>query len=80
MQFQGGKMQVFDVSEFTKNTAKIFDSALTDEVIINNGGNSYKLLPLKKTGNSPVGNIPRTKLDITAQEIVEILYGCSSGV
>jgi len=29
-------MLVFDVSEFTQNATKVFNSALTDEVIINN--------------------------------------------
>jgi hypothetical protein len=73
-------MLVFDIVEFTKNTAKVFNSALTDEVIINNDdGNSYKLLPIHQTGKSPFKNIPPIKLNITTQEIVEILYGCSAG-
>jgi hypothetical protein len=72
---------VFDVSEFVKNAAKIFNSALTDEVIINNDdGNSYKLLPIKQTGESPFEDIPRIKLDITTQEIVEILHECRAGI
>jgi hypothetical protein len=29
-------MLVFDVSDFTQNATKVFDAALTDEVIINN--------------------------------------------
>jgi hypothetical protein len=29
-------MLVFDISDFTQNAAKIFDAALTNEVIINN--------------------------------------------
>jgi hypothetical protein len=74
-------MLVFDVSEFTQNTTKVFDSALTDEVIINNNdGNSYKLLPIKQTGKSPFEDITRIKLDITTQEIVEILRECRAGV
>ena len=74
-------MLVFDVSEFTQNTAKVFGAALTDEVIINNNdGNSYKLLPIKQAGRSPFEDIPRIKLDITTQEIVEILHECRAGI
>ena len=73
-------MLVFNVSEFTQNTRKIFDSALTDEVIINNhDGNIYKLLPIKQTEKSPFEDIPRIKLDITTPEIVEILNECRAG-
>jgi hypothetical protein len=73
-------MLVFDVSEFIKNTKRIFDLALTDEVIINNNdGKSYKLLPIKQTGKSLFEDIPRIKLDITTQEIVEILHECRAG-
>jgi len=74
-------MLVFSVSEFTQNTTKVFDSALTDEVIINNNdGNSYKLLPIKQIGKSPFEDIPRIKLDITTQEIVEIINECRAGI
>ena len=53
-------MLIFSVSEFTQNTTKVFNSALNDEVIINNNdGNSYKLLPIKQPGKSPLENIPR---------------------
>jgi len=74
-------MLVFDVTEFAQNTTKIFNSALTDEVIINNNdGNSYKILPVKQTGKSPFEDIPRIKLDITTQEIVEILHESRAGI
>jgi hypothetical protein len=74
-------MLVFSVSEFTQNTTKVFDSALTDEVIINNNdGNSYRLIPIKQTGKSPFEDIPRIKLDITTQEIVEIINECRAGI
>ena len=74
-------MLVFHVSEFTKNTEKVFNAALTNEVIIkNNDGNSYKLLPMEQKGKSPFDNIPRIKLDITTQEIVEILQECRAGI
>jgi hypothetical protein len=73
---------VFDVSEFVQNATKVFNAALTDEVIINNSdGNTYKLLPIKQqTAKSPFEDIPRVKLDITTQEIVEILHECRAGV
>ena len=75
------KMLIFDISEFTKNTTKVFDATLTDEVIINNkDGNSYKLLPVKKAEKSPFEDIPRIKLGITTQEIVDILHECRAGI
>jgi hypothetical protein len=74
-------MLVFSVTEFTQNTAKVFNSTLTDEVIINNNdGSSYKLLPIKQAGKSPLEDIPRIKLDITTQEIVEIINESRAGV
>jgi hypothetical protein len=74
-------MLVFDISEFVQNTTKVFNAALTDEVIINNSdGNTYRLLPVKQqAGKSPLEGIPRVKLDITTQEIVEILRECRAG-
>jgi hypothetical protein len=57
-----------------------YDSALTDEVIINNNGNSYKLLPIKQTGKSPFEDIPRIKLDITTQEIVDLIRESRAGI
>jgi len=74
-------MLVFDISEFTQNTTKVFNAALTDEVIINNNdGNSYRLLPITPKGVSPFDNIPRVKLGITTQEIVEIIRECRAGI
>jgi hypothetical protein len=74
-------MLVFDVSDLCQNTTKVFDAALTDEVIIKNSdGNSYKLLPIKQTGKSPFEDVPRIKLDITTQEIVELLHECRAGI
>jgi hypothetical protein len=77
-------MRVFDYNEFAQDIPKVFSIALVDEVIINNeDGNSYKLLPIKKnnkTGKSPLADIPRIKLDITTQEIVELLRESRAGV
>jgi len=76
-------MQVFDIAEFTQDIPKVFNTALIDEVIINNNdGNSYKLLPIKTDmeGKSPLEDIPRIKLHITTQEIVEILQECRAGL
>ena len=47
-----------------------------------NDGNRYKLLPIKKDmeKKSPLEDIPRIKLNITTQEIVEILQECRAGL
>ncbi|MDR1176380.1 MAG: prevent-host-death protein [Treponema sp.] len=77
-------MLIFDISEFTQNATKVFDAALTDEVIINNkDGNKYKILPLKsegKEGKSPFEDIPCITADITTQEIVELLRESRAGI
>jgi hypothetical protein len=77
-------MQVFDYTELGQDMAKVFNTALLDEVIINdNDGNSYKLLPVNeknKTGKSPFEDIPRIKLGITTQEIVELLRESRAGI
>jgi hypothetical protein len=74
-------MLIFSVSDFTQDTKKVFDAALTDEVIIkNNDGNDYQLLPVKQVSKTPFDNIPRVKLGITTQEIVEIIRECRAGV
>ncbi|GHV57185.1 hypothetical protein AGMMS49579_22680 [Spirochaetia bacterium] len=77
-------MQVFDYSDFAQNITKVFNTALVDEVIINNSdGNSYKLLPINNDdikGKSPLEDIPCIKADITTQEIVEILRECRAGI
>jgi len=76
-------MLVFDISEFTKNSTKVFEAALNDEVILKNSdGNSFKLIPMKKNHNikkSPFENVPQIKLNITTEEIVEILRECRAG-
>ncbi len=74
-------MLVFSVSDFTQNTKKVFDAALTDEVIIkNNDGKDYKLLPVKQLSKTPFDNIPRVKLGITTQEIVDTIRECRAGI
>jgi hypothetical protein len=77
-------MQVFDYTEFTQNIPRVFSIALADEVIINNkDGNSYKLIPVRgknMTGKSPLEDIPRVKLNVTTEEIVEILRECRAGI
>jgi hypothetical protein len=66
-----------------ENISKVFSIALVDEVIINNkDGNKYKLLPLKEknmTAKSPLEDIPRVKLNVTTEEIVEIFRECRAG-
>jgi hypothetical protein len=78
-------MQVFDYNEFSQDMTKVFNTALVEEVIIRNNkdGNSYKLLPIKEAGRpgkSPLEDIPRIKLNVTTQEIVEILHECRAGI
>ena len=74
-------MLVFDISDFTQNAQDICNTALSDEVIINNkDGNSFKLLPIKNKEKSPFDNIPRIKLDVTTQEIVGIINECRAGI
>ena len=72
-------MLVFNISEFTQDSGKVFSAAEKNDVVINNDdGKSYRLLPIKK-GNSPFDNIPKVKLGITTQEIVEIIRECREG-
>ena len=77
-------MLVIDVSDFFQNAEKIFDAALTDDVIINNkDGKSYRLFPVidnDKKGKSPLENIPCVKLNVTTQEIVEIIRENRAGI
>jgi len=77
-------MLVIDISDFSQNVSKVFDAALTDEVIINNkDGMSYKILPIKnveKTGKSPFEDIPYITADITTQEIVELIRESRAGI
>jgi len=76
-------MLVFDISDFSQNAAKVFDAALTDEVIINNkDGKSYKILPFEnnKAGKSPLEDIPYITADITTQEIVELIRESRAGI
>jgi len=73
-------MLVFDVSDFSQDTAKVFNAALTDEVVINNNdGKSYRILPLKK-GKSPLEDIPYITADITTQEMVELIREGRAGI
>ena len=76
-------MQVFDYNEFTQDIAKVFRTALVDEVIIDNNGNRYKLLPITENdrlNKSPLEDIPRIKLNITTKDIVDILQECRAGL
>jgi hypothetical protein len=77
-------MLVFDISYFTENTKKVFDAALTDEVIINNkNGMSYKILPVKndeKNEKSSLEDIPCITANITTQGIVEIIRENRAGI
>jgi len=75
---------VFDILYFSQNATKVFDAALTDEVIINNeDGKSYRISPIadnNKKGKSPLEDIPYITADITTQEIVELIRESRSGI
>ena len=77
-------MLVFDVSDFSQNASKVFDAALTDDVIINNkDGKSYRILPFTKdagAGKSPLEEVPCITADITTQEIVELIRENRAGI
>ena len=77
-------MLIFDISEFKQDSTKVLDAALNDEVILKNyNGNSYKLIPIKENHDikkSPFDNVPQIKLNITTEEIVEILHECRAGI
>jgi hypothetical protein len=73
-------MVVFDISDFTKDTAKVFKATKNNEVIIkSDDGNNYKLSPMPK-GRSPFDGVPRIELGLTTQEIVEIIRESRAGV
>ncbi|MCL2592878.1 MAG: hypothetical protein FWD82_05885 [Defluviitaleaceae bacterium] len=75
-------MLIFSISDFTQNATKILDAALNDEVIINNGEMSYKIIPVKNDnlkGKSPLEDIPYITADITTQEIVELIRESRAG-
>ena len=76
-------MLVFNITDFSKDAAKVFDAALTDEVIITNNGMSYKILPIKnddKKEKSPFEDIPYITADISTQEIVELIRESRAGI
>ena len=77
-------MQVFEYDYFYQNLTKIFDVALTQEVIVkNSNGYSYKILPIKNDdpiGKSPFEDIPGVKVNISTQEIVELIRESRAGI
>ena len=75
-------MLVFDISDFTQNATKVFDAALTNEVIINKNGKSYKILPIndEKREKSPLEDVPYITADITTQEIVDLIRESRAGI
>jgi len=76
-------MLIFDISDFTQNVAKVFDAALTDEVIINNkNGKSYRIIPINndKKDKSPLEDVPYITADLTTQEIVALVRESRAGV
>ncbi|MDR0476264.1 MAG: hypothetical protein LBH43_21680 [Treponema sp.] len=77
-------MQVFEYNDFYQNAAKVFDVALTQEVIVKNtNGYNYKILPIKTDNSverSPFDDIPGVKVNISTQEIVELLRESRAGI
>jgi len=75
-------MLVFDISDFTQNATKVLDAALTNEVIINKNGKSYKILPINdnKEEKSPLEDIPYITANITTQEIVSLIRESRAGI
>jgi hypothetical protein len=76
-------MQAFDYADFSKNLSKVFDIALTDDVIITNkDGNNYKLAPIAQTlkEKSPFEDVTGIKLNVTTQEIVEMIRESRAGI
>ena len=62
-------MLVFSISDFTQNATQVLNASLKEEVIINNEGMQYKILPINKetkidTNKSPLENIPRIKVNV----------------
>jgi hypothetical protein len=77
-------MLIFDYADFIQDANKVFNAALTNEVIVNTkDGARYKILPVNddnKTGKSPLEDIPYIEADITTQEIVELLRESRAGI
>ena len=77
-------MQVFEYTDFSQNLSKVFDIALQNDVIIKNkDGNTYKLASIAKKNmkeKSPFEDVSGVKLNVTTQEIVEILHECRAGI
>ncbi|GHV78978.1 hypothetical protein AGMMS49944_07690 [Spirochaetia bacterium] len=77
-------MQIIEYTDFSQDVSKAFDIALVDEVIITNkNGKDYKLTPVpNKTleEKSPLENVPGIKVNVTMQQIVEILRECRAGI
>jgi hypothetical protein len=77
-------MQVFEYTDFSKNLSRVFDIALNDDVIITNkDGNNYKLVPLVNETLkevSPFDDVTPIKLNVTTQEIVEMIRESRAGI
>jgi hypothetical protein len=77
-------MLIFEYTDFTEDAIKIFNAALTNEVIVNTkDGNRYKILPIKnenESGKSPLEDVPCIEANITTQEIVELLRESRAGI
>jgi hypothetical protein len=77
------------IVQLTKNAAMVspdmasyeIANALTNEVIINKDGKSYKILPINDNKEkSPLEDIPYITADITTQEIVNLIRESRAGI
>jgi hypothetical protein len=76
-------MQMYNYTDFTQNMPKVFDTALYDDVIISDSvGNNYRLVPVVETkkGKSPFDGIKKVKVNMTTQDIVQLLHESRAGV
>ena len=76
-------MRTYNYNEAANDLSIILDSALTEEVIIQNqDGINYKLTPLseKNVGKSPFEGIKGIKAKVTTQELVEIIREGRAGI
>ena len=76
-------MRTYNYNEVESDLSIILDSALTEEVIIQNkDGVNYKLTPIseKSIGKSPFEGIKGIKANVTTQELVEIIRESRAGI
>jgi antitoxin (DNA-binding transcriptional repressor) of toxin-antitoxin stability system len=70
-------MRIYNYSEARQNFTSVLNTALREEVIITcKDGSKFKIIPIdnKKTrGHSPLENIKGIKVNISTEDLVEII-------